>query len=639
LGERARPARAWHEPRPGVVRGQGVNLAIPGYLIDQIRQSNNIVEVISEYLPLKKAGSNFRALCPFHQEKTPSFMVSPQKEIFHCFGCGEGGNVFNFLMKHEKISFIEAVERLAERAGISLPKDKASQEDASRISEEKKSLFEINHYAADFFHKCLKSASSAQKAREYLKKRGLGEETINNFGLGYAPGSGGGLLEPAVNRGYSKELLEKAGLITFSEKRNHYCDLFFDRIIFPISDVQSRIIGFGGRALGDQSPKYLNSPETAVFSKGKTLYALNRAKESIQKKNQVIILEGYTDVLTCHEFGIENSVATLGTALTSDHVSIISRYAEQVVIVYDADTAGIKAALRGLDMFIRSGLKVRVVALPQGSDPDDFLRSQGVEKFQREISQSLSLVDYRIKLVLQTTDLNSSEGKVVLVEEVLPTIARIKNLIEQKEEIKKLSRLISVDEETLLLELGRINRKTYQWEEPSYREELTRDFRNSTSQQGILKAEKGLVQVMINYPEEIETIRVEITPKDFLISDLSRIVKVIYELYDKKEPINPAIIMDRIYSEDLQFSSQINQIIASLGIEEKKAEFSPGTVNALIERIKIHRSEEEKEKIREELATLLDTGLPVEPEKLEKFQELTKRLKGSKNERLSRKNF
>jgi len=614
-------------------------LAIPGYLIDQIRQSNNIVEVISEYLPLKKAGSNFRALCPFHQEKTPSFMVSPQKEIFHCFGCGEGGNVFNFLMKHEKISFIEAVERLAERAGITLPKDKASQEDASRISEERKSLFEINHYAADFFHRCLKSASSAQKARDYLKKRGLGEETINNFGLGYAPGSGRGLLEAAVNRGHSNALLEKAGLITFSEKRNHYCDLFFDRIIFPISDVQSRIIGFGGRALGDQSPKYLNSPETPVFSKGKTLYALNRAKESIQKKNQVIILEGYTDVLTCHEFGIEDSVATLGTALTSDHVSTISRYAEQVVIVYDADIAGVKAALRGLDMFIGSGLKVRVVALPQGSDPDDFLRSQGVEKFQKEISQSLSLVDYRIKLVSQTTDLNSSEGKVVLVEEVLPTIARIKNLIEQKEEIKKVSRLISVDEETLLLELGRINRKTYQWGEPSYREELTRDLRGSTSQQGILKAEKGLVQVMINYPEEIETIRVEVTPKDFLISDLSKIVKVIYELYDKKEPIKPAIIMDRIYSEDLQFSSQINQIIASLAIEEKKAEFSPETVNALVDRIKIHRSEEEKEKIREELATLLDTGLPVEPEKLEKFQELTKRLKGSKNERLSRKNF
>ncbi len=614
-------------------------MAIPGYLIDQIRQSNNIIEVISEYLPLKKAGSNFSALCPFHQEKTPSFMVSPQKEIFHCFGCGEGGNVFNFLMKHEKISFIEAVERLAERAGISLPKDKASQEDASRISEERKSFFEINHYAADFFHRCLKSASSAQKARDYLKKRGFGEETINNFGLGYAPGSGKGLLEAAVDRGYSKALLEKAGLITFSEKRNHYCDLFFDRIIFPISDVQSRIIGFGGRALGDQSPKYLNSPETAVFSKGKTLYALNRAKESIQKKNQVIILEGYTDVLTCHEFGIEDSVATLGTALTSDHVSTISRYAEQVIIVYDADTAGVKAALRGLDMLIGSGLKVRVVALPQGSDPDDFLRSHGVEKFQRELSQSLSLVDYRIKLVSQTTDLNSSEGKVVLVEEVLPTIARTKNLIEQKEEIKKVSRLISVDEETLLLELGRINRKTYRWEDPSYREELTRDFRDSTSQQGILKAEKGLVQVMINYPEEIETIRVEVTPKDFLISDLSKIVKVIYELYDKKEPIKPAIIMDRIYNEDLQFSSQINQIIASVAIEEKKAEFLPGTVNALIERIKIHRSEEEKEKIREELATLLDTGLSVEPEKLEKFQELTKRLKGSKNEKLSRKNF
>jgi len=614
-------------------------LAIPGYLIDQIRQSNNIVKVISEYLPLKKTGSNFKALCPFHQEKTPSFIVSPQKEIFHCFGCGEGGNVFNFLMKHEKISFIEAVERLAGRAGISLPEDKVSQDEASRISQERKSLFEINHHATDFFHKCLKSSSSAQKAREYLKKRGLEEKIINKFELGYAPGSGKGLLEAAVNRGYSRALLEKAGLITFSEKKNDYCDLFFDRIIFPIYDVQSRIIGFGGRVLGERLPKYLNSPETTVFNKGKTLYALNLAKESIQKKNQVIVLEGYTDVLTCHQFGVENSVATLGTALTSDHVSIISRYAEEVVIIYDADTAGVKATLRGLDLLIGSGLKVRVVALPQGSDPDDFLRTQGVEKFQKEISQSLSLIDYRIKLVSQTTDLNSSEGKVALVEEVLPTIARIKNLIEQKEEIKKISKLISVDEETLLLELGRINRKTYRWEEPFYKEELARDFQESPSHQGILKAEKGLVQVMLNYPEEIETIRVEVTPEDFLVNDLSKIVKVVYELYDKKEPIEPAIIMDRLYSQDLQFSSKVNQIIASLAIEEEKAEFSPGTVNALIDKVKMHKPEEEYRRIGEEVATLIDKGLPVEPEKIEKFQELTKKLKGSKNERVSRKNF
>jgi len=609
-------------------------LAIPGYLIDQIRQSNNIVEVISEYLPLKKIGSNFKALCPFHQEKTPSFIVSPQKEIFHCFGCGEGGNVFNFLMKHEKISFIEAVERLAERAGISLPKDRASREEASIISQERKSLFEINHHAADFFHKCLKSSRSAQKAREYLNKRGLKEEIIDKFGLGYAPGSGKGLLEAAVNKGYSKALLEKAGLITFSEKRNDYRDQLFDRIIFPISDVQSRIIAFGGRVLGERLPKYLNSPETPVFYKGKILYALNLAKESIQKKNQIVILEGYTDVLTCHQFGVENSVATLGTALTRDHVSIISRYAEEVVIIYDADTAGVKATLRGLDLLIGSGLKVKVVALPQGTDPDDFLRSQGVEKFQREISQSLSLVDYHIKLVSQTTDLNTSEGKVAVVEEVLPTIARIKNLIEQKEEIKKLSRLISVDEETLLLELGRINRKTYQWQEPSYKEELARDFRDPTSQQGVLKAEKGLVQVMINYPEEIETIRAGVAPEDFLISDLSTTVQIIYELHDKKEPIHPAVIMDRIYSQDLQFSGKINQIIASLAIEEKKAEFSPGIVNALIDRVKRHKPEEEYRKISEEVATLIDRGLPVEPKKIEKFQKLTKQLKGSKNERV-----
>jgi len=614
-------------------------MAIPGYLIDQIRQSNNIVEVISEYLPLKKTGSNFKALCPFHQEKTPSFIVSPHKEIFHCFGCGEGGNVFNFLMKHEKVSFIEAVERLAERAGISLPQDKDSQEEASRISKERNILFEINHHAANFFRRCLRSHGSAQKAREYLKKRGLEEEIINKFGLGYAPGSGKGLLEAAVGKGYSKAVLEKAGLIVFSEKKNDHYDLFFDRIVFPICDVQSRTIGFGGRAIEERLPKYLNSPETAVFNKGKTLYALNFAKQPIQRKDQVIILEGYMDVIACHQFGVENSVATLGTALTSDHVFIISRYAQEAVIVYDADTAGVKASLRGLDLLVESGLKVKVVALPQGSDPDDFLRSQGVEKFQREISQSLSLVDYRIKLASQNADLNSSEGKVTLVEEVLPTIARIKNLIEQKEEIRKLSWLISVDEETLLLELGRINRRTYQWEEPFYSEKLARDFRDSTSQQGILKAEKGLVQVMINYPEEIESIRAEVTPNDFIISDLSKIVKVIYELYDRKEPIKPAIVMDRVYSEDLQFSSQINQIIASLAIEEEKAEFSSGTVNALIDRVKMHKPEEEYKKISEEVATLIDRGLPVEPKKIERYQQLAKKLKGSKNERLSRKNF
>jgi len=614
-------------------------LAIPGYLIDQIRQSSNIVEVISEYLPLKKTGSNFKALCPFHQEKTPSFIVSPQKEIFHCFGCGEGGNVFNFLMKHEKVSFMEAVERLAERAGISLPKDKASQEEASRISQERKSLFEINHYAAEFFRRCLKSTKSAEKAREYLKKRGLKEEIIDRFGLGYSPGAGKGLLDEAINKGYSKGLLEKGGLITFSEKKNDYCDLFFDRIIFPIFDAQSRIIGFGGRVLGEREPKYLNSPETLVFSKGRALYGLNLAKDSIQKKNQIIILEGYMDVLACHQFGFENSVATLGTALTDSHVSIISRYAEEVVIVYDPDAAGVRAALRGFDLLLDSGLKVRVVPLPQGTDPDDFIRSYGVERFQKEISQSLSLVDYRTKLVLQTADLNSSEGKIVLVEGVLPTIARIKNLVEQKEEVKKISQLISVDEQTLLLELERINRKTYQWEKPSYREELARDFRDHSAQEGILKAEKGLVQIMINYPEEIEAIKAQVSPEDFVIGDLSVVVSVIYELCDNKEPVGPAIVMDRIYGQELQFSSQINQVIASLAIEGENAEFSPTMANALIERVKMHRPEEEYRKISEEVATLIDRGLPVEREKIEKFKELTRKIKGSGDEKLSRKDL
>jgi len=328
---------------------------------------------------LKPAGKGFKGLCPFHEEKTPSFMVSPEKQLFHCFGCGEGGNVFNFLMKYEKLSFFEAVKILAQKSGVSLPVD---EEKENILHKKKERLYELNNLVANYYRECLFKTNQGKKVINYFKKRGINDISVEKYILGYAPPGWDALTNFLKKKGYSYEELIKAGLIKKSKIEGKYIDYFRDRIIFPIFSLSGRVIGFGGRVLDDSLPKYINSPETLVYNKGSNLYSLNFAKEDIRKKNYIIIVEGYTDVLITQQYGFNNLAASLGTALTTKQIDLIKRFTDTVLIAYDSDSAGNMATLRSLDLLVKAGLEIKVIALSQGYDPADFLIKKGRGTFR-----------------------------------------------------------------------------------------------------------------------------------------------------------------------------------------------------------------------------------------------------------------
>ncbi len=364
-------------------------------IIEEIKSRLDIIDVISDYAELKKAGSNFKALCPFHSEKTPSFTVSPQKQIFHCFGCGAGGDIFGFIMRYENVPFPEALETLAKRAGVEL-----KQSYSRKPKKENETIFKINEDATNFF---TAQIEKHKEVRSYFKKRGISDETIREFRLGYAPPSYESLLKHLKQKGYSESSMERAGLIKYSEKGKPY-DMFRGRIIFPISDISGKIIAFGGRVLDSKkdtkAPKYINSPETPIFKKSYTLYGLNLASRVIREKNYTIIAEGYTDVIVCHQYGFRHAVAPLGTALTEGHLKKIRSYAKQLLLIFDADEAGLIAARRSLRLIYKNGLEAKVATLPEGTDPDSFLTDKGAEKFQTILHQAKdkNIVNFYINL-------------------------------------------------------------------------------------------------------------------------------------------------------------------------------------------------------------------------------------------------
>ncbi len=371
---------------------------IPEDVIQRIRERADIVEVVGSHLSLSKAGQNYKGLCPFHSEKTPSFTVSPSRQMFHCFGCGEGGNVFGFLMKIDGATFPAAVRTLGERYGIEVDPQPASPA-ARQRTESRERLLILNRQAAEFFHRALVSDPNGQAARLYLEKRGMTPSTIEQFGLGYAPAGWDLTLSALTKAGSKIEDLALAGLVVPREQNSRagqtapgYYDRFRGRVMFPIRDLQKRVIGFGGRILDDGQPKYLNSPETPLFSKSRTLYALDVAREGISQSEEMVLVEGYFDAIALHQAGLTNVAATLGTALTSEHIELIRRFTHRIVLVFDPDTAGVRAALRSMDLFLDSGLTVRVVSLPAGEDPDTFVRGQGLDSFKALIQRAPSLL-------------------------------------------------------------------------------------------------------------------------------------------------------------------------------------------------------------------------------------------------------
>ncbi len=424
---------------------------VPNEIIEIIRERSDLIGVVSEYLTLKKSGQNYTGLCPFHQEKTPSFVVSPIKKVFHCFGCGLGGDLFQFLIQIEGISFSEAIERLAHKAGITIPeKDTQGEYRGPSLSD---TLYKVNEAATDYFHRNLIDSPQGTAARSYLKGRGMTMETLLTFRLGYALPAWDGLLKALASK-FSVPQLEKAGLVSRrsgdakdSAKQSGVFDRFRNRIIFPIGTPRAQVAGFGGRVLDTSLPKYLNSPETAVFTKGRHLYGLDHAKGG--GVQSLIVVEGYLDVLASQQVGIHNVVATLGTALTKEHLQVIRRCSESMVLIFDSDPAGVRAALRAAPLLIAEGMSARIASLPVGKDPDAFIQAKGEEAFLREIESAKTVIDFAIEKSIEALPIKSADDKKKIIQQIYPLIDLLDSSVERSHYLKSLSEALGSREEDL----------------------------------------------------------------------------------------------------------------------------------------------------------------------------------------------
>lgn len=523
-------------------------MAIPDSIIDKIQEKSDIVEIISAYIPLKKVGRNYKTTCPFHHEKTPSFIVSPDKQIYHCFGCGAGGNVFSFLMKYENLQFPEVVEMLAKKTGVVLPKGAGRRDEENSFTSQ---LYKINELACQFFQSCL---ANNKTARDYLASRGIGDEAAHIFKIGYAPDQWEGLLNFFKAKSVTGQILEKAGLVISNDKGGHY-DRFRNRVIFPITDLKDRTLGFGARVLDSSLPKYINSPETAVYSKGRNLYGLDLSRAAIKKEGYALVVEGYLDFIVPYQAGIKNIIATLGTALTVDQITLLKRFANTVIMVYDPDEAGEMASLRNLDLCITEDVNVYIAELPAGFDPDGYIRKFGADDFTKLVKSSKNIFDYKLDKLTKRFNINTSNGKTAIAGEMLPTLARINNAVLKSALIKKLSDRLSVDEEALKTELKKV--KT------GYGE---RRYVLDTAEAKIDKnsAELIVMALLLEGGSLAENAFAEISPDEFRNSSVRELVKLIFTLHKDNSQISPA----RLISHTSGSAEAANLISEAIGILE-----------------------------------------------------------------------
>jgi DNA primase len=422
--------------------------------VDEVRAAADIVKVVGDYVKLRKAGANYMGLCPFHQEKTPSFAVHPAKQIFHCFGCGVGGDVFKFVMMMDNLTFPEALRRLAEKVGVTLSDTfgDATYDANARV---RTALYKMHEAVAKFFAGQLSGTTEGRLARAYLEDRGLTDEVVGRFRFGYAPADGQALTRQLSGAGYESELLEKSGLVVRDAERNRHYDRFRRRIIFPIANDSGKVVAFAGRALGDEQPKYLNSPETPIYTKGRVLYHLDRAAQAIRKLDYTILVEGYMDCIAVASSGIENVAACCGTSLTESQIRLLARYSRRVVVNYDPDSAGVAATERSLALLLEEGFEAKVLALPGGLDPDSFVRKQGPPAYRQLLATAPSYIDYLTERAVATHNVNTPEGKVAAANAVLPYLARVPNPMLRAELANRLAERLRLDERLLREELRR----------------------------------------------------------------------------------------------------------------------------------------------------------------------------------------
>ena len=513
-------------------------------IIEEVRSKNDIVDVISGYVKLKKQGSSYFGLCPFHSEKSPSFSVSRDKQMYYCFGCGAGGNVFTFIMEYENYSFVEALKFLAQRAGVELPQEEYSKE-AKERADTRSALLEMNKLAAKYYYAQLKTEGGRQ-AREYLQNRQLSQETITAFGLGYSSKYSDDLFRYLKMKGYSEEMIIKAGLVNVDEKHGVY-DKFWNRVMFPIMDVNNRVIGFGGRVMGDGKPKYLNSPETLIFDKSRNLYGLNMARSS--RKKNLIICEGYMDVISMHQAGFNNAVASLGTALTSQQASLLKRYTDEVLIIYDSDEAGVKAALRAIPMLKTAGLSTKVINLRPYKDPDEFIKNMGKEAFQERLDHGTNSFMFELKALEGQYDMEDPQGRTDFFKETAKRLLRFEDEIERSSYIKTIAGTYQVEPEELRKMVNRLAMKGVGMTETVKPKSGLN--RNKEKQNGYEVSQKLMLTWLTSYPEIFGEVSRYIGPDDFTRPLYHQVAELVYEQYRQGEP-NPARLLNRFTDSEEQ---------------------------------------------------------------------------------------
>lgn len=508
-------------------------------IIEEVRLKNDIVDVISSYVRLQKKGSSYFGLCPFHSEKSPSFSVSRDKQMYYCFGCGAGGNVFTFIMEYENYSFSEALKYLADRAGVELPAEEYSKEAKAR-ADLRATLLEINKLAAKYFYAQLKS-QNGKIAYDYLKRRELSEETIIAFGLGYSNKYSNDLYQYLRGKGYSDDLIVKAGLANVDEKNGIY-DKFWNRVMFPIMDANNRVIGFGGRVMGDGKPKYLNSPETMIFDKSRNLYGLHRARTS--RKSYFLICEGYMDVISLHQAGFTNAVASLGTALTTGHASLIKRYVNEVLLTYDSDEAGTKAALRAIPILKEAGITAKVIRMDPYKDPDEFIKNLGAEAFEERIAKARNGFLFTLEMLERDYDMNSPEGKTEFMKEAAKRLTRFEEEIERNNYIEAVAKVYRVSYEDLKKLVVKMAVQTGMATPAAKPKQQNHQIKED----GNKKSQKILLTDLIEHEELFHQISKYITPEDFTEALYQKVASLLYEQYAQGE-VKPAQIMN-VFTEE-----------------------------------------------------------------------------------------
>ena len=499
-------------------------------LIDEIRNNNDIVDVISQYVVLKRSGRNFFGLCPFHKEKSPSFSVSPDKQIFHCFGCGVGGDVFRFVGKIEGLDFREAVEMLADKVGIILPTLDNPKE--NELQELKVKVYEINKIAAEFYHQNLYKPYS-KFAQDYIKKRKLDNNTLKTFLIGYS-GTFDELYQELKKRGYTEKEILASSLVN-KNNNGKFIDRFRNRLMFPIKDIRDRVIAFGGRVLDDSKPKYINSPENIVYSKGRNLYGLNIAKQS--KQNKIIIVEGYMDAISLYQRGINNVVASLGTALTEAQGRLLRKYASEIIIGYDSDGAGQVATMRGLEILKNLGYDIRILQLEGAKDPDEFVIKYGTGRFNMYVDQAISLVEFKVKMLKKDLNLEVSNDKIKFLNEIANILSKVDNEIEREIYIEKISSEYKVSKEAIYSQINKLlyanNPGSKILERPKIHVIKRKEYSNKITDT-VVRRENLVIYLLLNYKKDAyEKLKKQISPEDIKFETNKKIIQKLYEQLEK----------------------------------------------------------------------------------------------------------